>query len=209
MNKNFIIDLDVKGLEELGNLKLPDPTLLDYYKRLSQREIFWNREVDEELVEFSHQIIQWNKDDKGIPIENRIPIKIFINTVGGCLNSIMNFANVVKLSKTPVYTIGMGKIYSAGFLMLIAGTKRFCFKNSEGLLHSGSFGIINSTEKVMDYIEHTKKVEKSLKEYVVDNTKITQKEYEKRYRDEWFMLATDMLKHGVVDCVIEDLEEVF
>ena len=31
-----------------------------------------------------------------------------------CLNSVMNFIDVIKLSKTPVITIAMGKAYSAG-----------------------------------------------------------------------------------------------
>lgn len=205
---NFLEICFDDDMKELVKTNLPDPSLLDYYKRLRNREVFWNTLVDEDLVDLSHQIIQWNKEDKNIDTDKRTPIKIFINSDGGCLNSVMNFINLVQLSKTPIYTYGMGKAYSAGFLMLLAGHKRYCFKNSEGLLHSGSFGIMNSTEKVMDYIDHTKKIEKMVKEYVVDSSKISAKEYDKRYREEWYMTASEMLKLGIVDYIVTDLDDI-
>ena len=40
MNKDYF-EIDVmKDMSECANVKLPDPTLLDYYKRLKRREIF-------------------------------------------------------------------------------------------------------------------------------------------------------------------------
>lgn len=210
-NKGLVIDLGLDDeIKELGRAMLPDYYRLSFYKRLQNREIFWNQDVDEELVDFSYQILQWNKEDKqnNIPIGQRMPIKVFVNSDGGCLNSVMNFINVIQLSKTPVTTIAMGKVFSAGFLLLLAGHKKYCFKYSEGLLHSGSFGVMNSTEKVMDYIDHTKKTEKLVKEYVISNTKITSKEYDKQYRKEWYMTSEDMLNFGVVNKIIDDLDVI-
>ena len=201
----IILDEDIK---ELQKTNLPDPSLLDYYSRLNRREIFWNADVDETLVDFSHQIIQWNIEDKDIPVDQRKSIKIYINTDGGCLNSVLNFINVIRLSKTPVITIGMGKVFSAGFLLLLAGHNRYCFKNTEGLLHSGSFGIMNSTEKVMDYIDHTKKIEKKVKEYVTENCNITTEEYDRNYRNEWYMTSEEMLGYGIVHKIIDDLDDL-
>lgn len=90
--------------------------------------------------------------------------------------------------------------------MTLAGHKRFCFANSEGLLHSGSFGIMNSTEKVMDYIDHTRRIEKKVKEFVVSKTRISEDLYDRNYRNEWYMTADDMLEYGVVDSIITDLD---
>ena len=44
MSKDFF-EFDVLStncLSDLANVKLPDPTLLDYYKRLEDRCILWN-----------------------------------------------------------------------------------------------------------------------------------------------------------------------
>ena len=201
----FIITDEIKGL---GKINLPDPNTLYFYNRLQNRELFINFDIDENLVENSYDIMRWNKEDKGVPIENRKPITIFINSDGGCLNSVLNFINTIKLSKTPVITIGMGKVYSAGFLLLLAGHKRYCFENTEGLLHSGNFGIRNSTEKVMDYIDHTKKVEQKVKEYIIDNSNISSEEYDKNYRNEWYMLSNELLQYNIVTKIITDLDDI-
>lgn len=201
----FIITEDVK---ELATLQLPDPSLMDYYNRLNNRELWINYDIDSSLVEFINNIILWNKEDKDIPIEDRKPIKIFINTDGGCLNSCMSFANILQKSTTPVITIGLGKVYSAGFLLLLAGHKRYILEYTEGLLHSGSFGISNSTEKIFDYIDHNKKVEEKVKEYVVSNTGISYELYNSNYRKEWYMLAQELVDLKVVDKIIDDLDEI-
>lgn len=201
----FIITPEIK---ELGKVNLPDPDTLYFYNMLEDRIIYINYDIDESVVTHSYDIIKWNKEDKGVPVEERKPIQILINTDGGCLNSIMNLANTIKLSKTPVITIAMGKAFSAGFLLLLAGHKRYCFENTEGLLHSGNFGIRNSTEKVMDYIDHTRKIEKKVKDYVTENSNITPDEYEKNYRNEWYMTSEELLQRGIIHEIIDDLDEI-
>ena len=53
--------------------------MIDYYKRLKNREILINQDIDDWVVEWTQEIIEWNRIDKneGIPIEDRIPIKNF------------------------------------------------------------------------------------------------------------------------------------
>ena len=90
MYKDFF-EIDVmKDMSECANVKLPDPTLLDYYKRLKRREILINQEIDDGIVEWTQEIIEWNREDKDIKdYSKRKPIKIFINSNGGSLNAIM------------------------------------------------------------------------------------------------------------------------
>ena len=79
----FEIDV-MKDMSECANVKLPDPTLLDYYKRLKRREILINQEIDDGIVEWTQEIIEWNREDKDIEdISQMTPIKIFINSNGG------------------------------------------------------------------------------------------------------------------------------
>lgn len=64
MNKDFFT-LDITGeLGDLANYKLPDPTLIDYYKRLKNREILINQDIDDWVVEWTQEIIEWNRIDK-------------------------------------------------------------------------------------------------------------------------------------------------
>ena len=197
-------------VKKLGKTVLPDPELLDYYNMLSQRIIFVNDTIDEQLVFYSKQIIDWNKQDKDFAIEDRMPIKIYCSSNGGNLSNVMNFINVIQLSKTPVTTIGMDKCYSAAGLLLMSATgRRYIFSDTTVLIHSGSAGFYDNTDKVIDYSEFTKKQEERVKQYILKNTKITDKMYEKNYRKDLWLFSDEIIEYGIADKIITDLEEIF
>ena len=54
-----------------------------------------------------HIIRIYNIIDKNIPIEERKPIKLFINSGGGEITASYEIIDAIRLSKTPVYTINM------------------------------------------------------------------------------------------------------
>ena len=210
MNKDFLTFEFGKTFEEMANVKLPDPTLLDYYNRISNREIWINTDIDEAVVEWTQQIIQWNREDKGIEPSERKIIKVFINSNGGCLNSIMHLITILQMSTTPVMTIGLGKCYSSGGLLLMSGNKgmRYIFDTTSVLIHDGGTGSASDTGKFIDYAEYVKMTEQRTKEYVLRNTKITEEEYDKNYRRDWWILGDEAIRLGVADKIIESLDEI-
>lgn len=210
-DKFDIIDWGSDEVKELGKVVLPEPELLDYYNMLNKRHIFIDDIIGEECVDYAYKIIQWNKEDKNKNLDEIEPIKIFINSPGGCLNSVMNLINIIKLSRIPVYTIVMGKAYSAAGLLLMAGYKgkRFIFPDTSIMIHDGSTGAMGDTAKVIDNLEFTQKQEKRVKNYVLANTNITLELYEKNYRRDWFMFCDEIINYSVADKVVEDLTEVF
>lgn len=207
MKRDFEIMIE-EGIKDLANLKLPDPNLMDYYNRASRREIFWNSGVDDTLADISMMILDWNREDKDKPIEDRRPIKIYISSDGGAVDPTLNFVDIVTLSKTPVYTIAMSRAYSSGGLMLLAGHKRFIFSSTTFLLHDGSMGAIGDTSKVMDRMELTQKQEKRIKEFVLSKTTLSSKMYDKNYRKDWFLDSDEIIKYGFADEIITDLDEI-
>lgn len=210
MNKDFSTFEFGKIYEEMANVKLPDPTLLDYYNRVSNREIWINTEIDEAVVEWTQQILQWNREDKGIEPSERRVIKVFINSNGGCLNSIMHLITILQMSTTPVMTIGLGKCYSSGGLLLMSGNKgmRYIFDTTSVLIHDGGTGSASDTGKFIDYAEYVKMTEKRTKEYILKNTKITEDEYDKNYRRDWWILGDEAIRLGVADKIITSLDEI-
>lgn len=204
-------DIEILYADEVKPLTkgvLPDVDLLDFYNRLSRRHIFLNDIIDDALVEHSYQILQWNAEDKGKNIEDRTPIKIFINSDGGSLNAVLNFINVIKLSKTPVITIGMAKCYSSGGLLLMSAKERLIFADTSCLIHDGSTGAYGDTGKVMDNLEFTQKLEERVKKYILSSTKISIKQYEKNYRRDWWLFAEECIDLSIADRIITDLDEI-
>lgn len=210
MNKDYLTFEFGKSYEEMANIKLPDPTLLDYYNRIANREIWINTDIDEAVVEWTQQILQWNREDKGIEPSERKVIKVFINSNGGCLNSIMHLITILQMSTTPVMTIGLGKCYSSGGLLLMSGNKgmRYIFDTTSVLIHDGGTGSNNDTGKFIDYAEYVKMTEQKTKEYVLKNTKITEDEYDRNYRRDWWILGNEAIRLGVADKIITSLDEI-
>lgn len=214
MNKNYskdVITLELeKTMDDLANIKLPDPYLLDHYQRLSNREIYWNNDIDDIFVDLYQQILTWNKEDKGIPYDERKPIKLFINSNGGCVNSVFTIIDLIKLSKTPVMTIGLGKCLSSGGLLLMAGHKgmRYVLPSCQILIHDGSTGAMGNLSKVMDNLEFTKEQEAKIKEYILSSTKISEELYTANYRRDWWLFADEGIELGIADKIITDLDEI-
>ena len=202
--KDYDIIFDEIEVEGLTKDVLPEPELLEYYNRLSRREILWNADIGTDAVDLASLILRWNRKDKDIPVQDRTPIKIYINTDGGCLNSVMMLIDAIKLSKTPVITIGMGKCYSSGGLLLMSGHKRYIFPHTSCLIHSGYSGAIGDTAKVADSVEFTKRLESQVKHFILESTLITEELYDKNYRVDWFLMSDEILKYSIADCIITD-----
>ena len=210
MDKDFLTFEFGKSYEEMANIKLPDPNLLDYYNRIANREIWINTDIDEDVVEWTQHILQWNREDKGINRKDRKVIKVFINSNGGCLNSIMHLITILQMSTTPVMTIGLGKCYSSGGLLLMSGNKgmRYIFDTTSVLIHDGGTGSSSDTGKFIDYAEYVKMTEQRTKDYILKNTKITEKDYDKNYRRDWWILGDEAIRLGVADKIITSLDEI-
>ncbi len=202
------MELEIAIPSGLDDLKLPSPELLTYYKNLQNRTIWIDYDVDMSLMEVIRQIVFFNQQDKGVPIEDRQPIKILICTDGGLLDACIGFVDVCLLSKTPIYTVNMQNCLSAGLYMLSAGTKRYCLPNSRAMYHSGSGGAQGSLELIKSSIEEHERQVDVLRTIFLSRTKIDKRTFNKFKEKEWYMDADDQLKYGVVDSIIESLDEI-
>lgn len=199
---------DFSDMEGLFDTTLPDPTMVEFYRRLKNREILWNDDIDDATIDIALYIKKWNDEDKDLAIEDRQPIKIFINSDGGYAATVLHVIDMIHLSKTPVYTIGMGRVYSAGGLLLMAGHKRYIFPHTSCLIHDGSFGAIGSIGKMIDNLEFTKELEKRIKQYILSSTRITEEIYDQNYRRDWFMFSEEIIKLGIADEIVTDIDTI-
>lgn len=183
-----------------------------YLKDLSQRKLFLNDDIDQLTVfEIVKHIMQFNTEDKNIPVEDRRPIILYLTSNGGEVGAGFELIDVIQNSKTPVYTINLGYWYSMGFLIGIAGHKRFATKNAKLLIHDGSNFVYGSGTKIKDQMEFQNKIEERIKEYILSQGSVTSKEYDENLRVEWYMFADEAKKKGFIDYIIGedcDIDEI-
>lgn len=173
---------------------------------------YWHRsltlcEINEDVGECIENMIRfWNAYDEenGILEEDRIPIKIYIDSPGGSLLASFTIIDSIKMSKTPVWTINIGTAYSGGFFIFINGHKRFCYQHSSFLYHEGATEVGGDAGKFQNFAAFYKTQLAELKNIVLNCTKITSEFYEEIRRDDFWMDADKAIELGVADEIIKE-----
>lgn len=209
MDENVQV-LDILLPKELDNFKLPSPELLDLYADRKNRIIYVDYDIDESLLhDVGRQIIEYNRADKGKPVEKRTPIVILINSGGGCLDSTYATIAIMETSKTPIITVNMNCAYSAAGLILMAGHRRYCMPRSQVLIHSGSAqGISGNYEDIQESTKSYKKMIEEMREFIVSKTKIDKSLMKKNQSKDWYLPTFEQIELGVVDEVVADLDSI-
>lgn len=200
-----------------------DSTIADYdiLQNAKERRVYLTYVIsafdDEECQEgnVSHigQIVKFildcNREDKELPVAERKPIKIYINSPGGDLNEGFPLISAIELSKTPVYTINIGQWSSMSFYIGITGHKRFSLPYMTFLLHDGSSGAFGSANKVQDRVKFEERFESEVvKAHVMRHGKMPSGEYDALARVEYYMLPEDALRHGFIDEIVTDIDKI-
>jgi len=195
--------------ECVENLKLPDPSLLQYYKDIDERVVWIDCEIDSSLLDVVKLIIEINRKDRDIQPDERSPIKLCIFSYGGDVEPTIALLDVCALSKTPIITINVGVAFSAGLWIFLAGHKRYAMPRSQFLYHSGSSSGSNGTyEQTQAYADNYKKRIDLLRGYIITQTNIEPKLFNRQKNKEWFIYADEAVSLGICDGIVESIEDV-
>ena len=205
---NDTYEIDVEDLAEalMTNVKDDIKTFDDFLNLNSalNREILIGEIVDGLGVSVESYIRYWNKQDEGIPREDRKPIKIYIDSLGGMLTDSMTIIDAIKMSKTPVIGICTGCAYSGGFFIFISCDQRIAYPHSSYLFHEGATSTGGTSGQFQNYAAFYKKQLDQLKDIVLDNTDITEDEYRDIKKDDIWYDAKEALEKGIADVIAED-----
>ena len=85
------------------------------------------------------------------------PMKLYLSTYGGAADDMFSFYDILTQAKESceLHTIGLGKVMSAGVLLLAAGTKghRYIGKNCRVMIHAVSAGNIGELHNLQNEVE--------------------------------------------------------
>ena len=150
----------------------------------------------ETMVRFFNQVDEQLKITK----EERIPIKVWINSGGGALDAAFIACDVMEMSKTPIVTINQGAAASAAALMFLAGHRRIAFPRAYFMLHEGSAGIGQiDAHKFQAFSDFYKIQREQLKQIILKKTNLSEEEYDKRSKDDWWIFATEAVQLKIAD----------
>lgn len=134
-------------------------------------------------------------------------INLYINTNGGDASAIANIYDVMQVIKAPVKTICIGKAYSAGAIMLAAGSngKRFITKNAGVMIHGIQCEFPANYEDQHNsqiYFDFLTKFNRIILEILAKHTGKTYDQVLEDCKKDKYMNAEEALAYRIVDKII-------
>jgi len=133
------------------------PRIVSLYGEIDEEQC---AEVAFTLLALSEMGVQVEPEVEGGPMGEAI--KLLISTAGGSASDMLAVYDAIRMVKPacPVETVGLGKVMSAGVLLLAAGTrgKRRIGQNCRVMIHgvaAGAGGAVYSLENELEEIKHT------------------------------------------------------
>ena len=205
MSEHYEIALPI--LPDNATLQLADPSLVNFYTDLDHRTYWLSDEINNYTFDLVQYIIRWNREDKGVPVEQRKPIRIIIDCPGGHLSVSETVSNIIKMSKTPVYGIALGYVASGATVIYLSCHKKFALPNSVFVLHKGSCsGVSGTYDEIVAFARDYEKQMETLINFYIDNTNYTEEEIEENIQTDWYIRTGEALEKGIVDKLVTDID---
>ena len=203
MNEIYVLP----PMHDSANLSLADPSLVNFYEDVQNRIYWLTGEIGEETLDLVQYITRWNREDKGKPIEERQPIRIIIDCGGGSLSVSETLSNIIKMSKTPVYSIALGFVASGASVVHLSCHKKYALPNTVFVLHKGSCnGVSGTYDEIVSFARDYEKQIEMLMEFYIENTKYTEEEIEENIQTDWYIRMDEAVDKGLVDETITDID---
>ena len=137
---------------------------------------------------------------------DKLPITLIVSTYGGSVDEMFSLYDVMKYVPCPIHTVGLGKIMSAGVLLLSAGTKgqRLLGANARVMIHSMSGGAHGNVFEIKNKSDEIQRHQQSMVDCLVAETKMSQQTLSKimNTKIDTFYNARECVKLGIVDKII-------
>jgi ATP-dependent Clp endopeptidase proteolytic subunit ClpP len=165
--------------------------------------------VEEKVAELSHALLYLSElNNLQKSADDRKPIEFYISTYGGAADDMFALYDIMRQVQltTEIHTIGMGKVMSAGVLLLAAGAKgqRKIGKYCRVMIHSAIAGSHGSLPNLMNEMEALQGLQESYIDALVSETKMTKSQIKKMLERKVnvYLSAEEAVKFGIADIII-------
>lgn len=170
------------------------------------RDLILSENVTQDSVKgLIREILEINDFDDKQEEEKRTyerkPIRLIVNTYGGSVYDGFALVAAIEKSKTPVHTICFGKAMSMGFMIMLAGHKRFAHPLATLMYHQISTLAWGKIEEIKQEVTECERLEKLYDDYVLKHSNLIKKQLDevKKLKQEWYIGADEAVKLGLVD----------
>ncbi len=178
---------------------------MDIYSRLlKDRIVFLGTGVNDEVANaIVAQLLFLQSED------SKADVHLYINSPGGSVTAGLAIYDTMQFITCDVATYCVGQCASMGAVLLTAGAagKRKALPNSRIMIHQPLAGMEGTAEDIMIHAKEFRKIKDKLNNILLKHTGRQLSEIEKDTDRDRFMSAAEARDYGLIDEVIERIEQ--
>ena len=162
---------------------------------------------EEKTAELIHAILYLDEMNKLTP-EKQHPITFYLSTYGGSADDMFGMYDIMRVVRetTEIHTVGIGKVMSAGVILLAAGTKgkRKIGKNCRVMIHSVIAGNHGPLHNLINEMEAVEQIQQMYSDCLIAETDLTKKQLKKllERKVNVYLSAEEAVEYGIADIII-------
>ena len=162
---------------------------------------------EEKVAEVVQGLLFFNEGNKASEEPAR-PVDFYLSTYGGNADDMFALYDIMRMiePETPLHTIGVGKVMSAGVLLLAAGTKgeRRIMKNCRIMIHSVAAGNHGDLHSLVNEIEALQDLQEMYINCLVQETKMTKSQLKNMLERKVnvYLSAEKAVELGIADIIV-------
>jgi len=161
---------------------------------------------EEKVAEVIHAMLYLNELNK--ISEDKNPIEFYLSTYGGSADDMFALYDIMRTVRqdSEIHTLGLGKVMSAGVLLLAAGTKgrRRIAKNCRVMIHSVAAGNHGNLQDLTNELEAIQDLQDMYTRCLVAETNMTEQDIKEMLNRNVnvYLSAVEAVKLGIADIII-------
>lgn len=137
-------------------------------------------------------------------LDNTKVITMHISTYGGDVYEMNAVYDTMQLCRSPIHTVGVGKVMSAGVLILACGDHRSLTENTIVMMHQVSTsGAQGTVADLTNEVKYTKIQQGAMYKLYAKYTGQSIKQLETDLRTDKYLTAPEALEYGIVDDILK------
>lgn len=208
---DFDDDMEDDDIGKEGMAMMPadeDSRIIGLFGPVEEEKIAQLIGIMIELADNSEVIIEKEVDEETIEETKILPIEFLISTPGGSADDMFALYDMMRVIKErcDIVTFGLGKVMSAGVLLLAAGTKgqRKIGKNCRVMIHSVVGGTSGSFHNLENEISEMRFMQNAYLKALSDESNMTVAQLKKMIgkKVNVYLSAEQAVKLGIADIII-------
>ncbi len=183
------------------NISSPLDLVYESMSATSERIVYLSGDVNEHSISsvITSLLSLANQDSKS-------PINLIVSTYGGSVDEMFSLYDVMKFLPCPVHTVGLGKIMSAGVLLMSAGKKgkRSIGKNARVMIHPISSGNFGNIIEMVNEVDELKRMQTQMFDALLKETKLSKDKLNTIMGKghDFYLSSKEAIEFGIADKII-------